>query len=571
MADVASNQMGNPIYPPDTARHPRASTESTTHGGGGGTEEAGSNSLPAKPKCMFTENCDTGTSPRKAISHFFGRNKACTLKIPMHVWVHYCRKHYQRIRYRNSKDYSLIQIDLVKTQVKMLQEWSRLNQESGEGLYIKDWVLSLRKREQQRLEVQGTGQSPEGTSSVPQWLRSSLGDGYSTEEILAIVERVKLELADKTLEEIPEIEFLPDIVGTDKTQLEKTPKTRRSNKRKLSESEAPQPSTLGAINPTRGLASGSPEAPFTPRKYRRYGQMTPEVSGDDYTSGGFDVHGDSPGYFTTQPPNLTSGITSHTRHGYGRPTTANTDRISTPAPGSPNDWSSQSDYTRQRNSYARPAQPISHHSAYAQTDQSPSGPGSSLPPMRDLHPVHSTLTRSPDQAGLPPRRPQMADRSYTEPSFSSNSDARNALCVQQTPSHTLNPVQEPATPGRYYTLATSDASASGPSDYGRHLYQPPGRSQVQGLHSLPPPHSLAQRNRDGLGIKVPGPDERPQGLIPSPFPSYFSATGALQSPLHGPHTQRPSPQLRHGNDARSIALSGPPITSREYEARESRQ
>ncbi|KFH40341.1 hypothetical protein ACRE_089990 [Hapsidospora chrysogenum ATCC 11550] len=200
---------------------------------------------PGDLKCMFTENCDTGAQLRKAISHFFGRNKSCTLKIPPHVWVHYCRKHYQRIRYRNAKDYGLIQIDLVRTQVEMLQEWSRRNQESGQGRYIKDWALALRKREQQRLEAAyGPGAAlAEASSSIPQWVYDSLGAGYTSGQILGMVDRFRAELVDKTLEDIPEIEFLPDIVGGDEESKDKNPKPRKQAKRKASQTDLNESST----------------------------------------------------------------------------------------------------------------------------------------------------------------------------------------------------------------------------------------------------------------------------------------------------------------------------------------
>ena len=37
---------------------------------------------------------------RKVVSHIFGRNKACTRKLPENLWRLWCRKHYQRFKYR---------------------------------------------------------------------------------------------------------------------------------------------------------------------------------------------------------------------------------------------------------------------------------------------------------------------------------------------------------------------------------------------------------------------------------------------------------------------------------------
>lgn len=44
--------------------------------------------LEEEARCMFVNDCQTGSQLRKAISHLFGRNKACTLRIPKQVWVY---------------------------------------------------------------------------------------------------------------------------------------------------------------------------------------------------------------------------------------------------------------------------------------------------------------------------------------------------------------------------------------------------------------------------------------------------------------------------------------------------
>jgi hypothetical protein len=176
-----------------------------------------------KPRCMFVDDCQTGSQLRKAISHLFGRNKACTLRIPGHVWVYYCRKHYQRIRYRNAKTYPLNQMHLVKMQITRLQEWSENNRRQGSGPYIRLWTLTLRKREQNRLDKEG-GPADEGDddaleastgSAAPEWVIHRLGTGYTTEQMLEVAERLHQEIKDEILTRVPEIEFLPDIVEPD--------------------------------------------------------------------------------------------------------------------------------------------------------------------------------------------------------------------------------------------------------------------------------------------------------------------------------------------------------------------
>jgi hypothetical protein len=102
--------------------------------------------------CMYIADCDTGSQLRKAISHIFGRNKMCTRLIPPSVWVHYCRKHYQRSRYRNPKEFAKLQCDLVQLQIRRVHEWGLENEKNARPGVVKDWGLAVRKREQKRLD-----------------------------------------------------------------------------------------------------------------------------------------------------------------------------------------------------------------------------------------------------------------------------------------------------------------------------------------------------------------------------------------------------------------------------------
>lgn len=194
--------------------------------------------------CMFVKNCDTGSQLRKAISHLFGRNKSCTLKIPKHVWVYYCRKHYQRVRYRNAKTYPVNQMELVKLQIRRLQSWSEENKKSGDGPYIKVWTLSLRKREQNRIDsgMERVEDRRGATSSaVPDWLIQRVGTGYSTDQMLDVADLLYEEIKAGRLTQIPEIEFLPDIVEDTSTvtkvgRSRKMVDTSRALKRRMEES-----------------------------------------------------------------------------------------------------------------------------------------------------------------------------------------------------------------------------------------------------------------------------------------------------------------------------------------------
>ncbi|KAL3424585.1 ORP1 like protein [Phlyctema vagabunda] len=195
--------------------------------------------LEAQPViCMYIPNCDTGSQPRKAISHIFGRNKMCTRLIPQHVWVHYCRKHYQRSRYRNPKEYAKLQCDLVQQQIRRVHEWSEENIRRGNaGGVVQDWGLAVRKREQKRLDDLGGASrkrraatfdrnesdderengndfvgNPVPATAVPRWLLDYCGKGYSTKAILDIFSRLHGEILTDSMPCFPDIEILPNIV-----------------------------------------------------------------------------------------------------------------------------------------------------------------------------------------------------------------------------------------------------------------------------------------------------------------------------------------------------------------------
>ncbi|OAA65103.1 hypothetical protein LEL_10550 [Akanthomyces lecanii RCEF 1005] len=176
------------------------------------TETGASMREDQKLYCMHSTDCDTGSEPREAISHLFGRNKACTRRIPNHVWVYYCRKHYQRSRYQEAEKFPRTQIELFKRQVLRLQDWSEKNSKLREGDYIRSWTLSLRKREQNRIEYDGDYVADTAAATVPDWLFPYLGPGHTTEVISSLTDRLHQQIMNGGLAQVPEIEFLPDII-----------------------------------------------------------------------------------------------------------------------------------------------------------------------------------------------------------------------------------------------------------------------------------------------------------------------------------------------------------------------
>ncbi|KAI1184595.1 hypothetical protein F5B17DRAFT_72113 [Nemania serpens] len=247
-----------------------ASSQYSTHPGTEyNMERSGVSHLTTKNdhviNCMFSEDCDTGSVPRKAISHIFGRNKVCTRMIPEHVWVHYCRKHYQRTRYHSAQEYSKTQCHLVLLQIRLIHEWSEENRKNGKPEVVKNWTLSMRKREQIRVEGMKSNKrrrvenddthyhaSPIGHqdnaeargTGVPEWLRSKCRDGYTTEEIEAIIFRLQEQIVAEKRSHFPDIEILPNIPIGDAENA----RPRQLNKRRTANSRSHKQSQSLGVN-----------------------------------------------------------------------------------------------------------------------------------------------------------------------------------------------------------------------------------------------------------------------------------------------------------------------------------
>ncbi|KAB8233059.1 putative pathogenicity factor [Aspergillus alliaceus] len=123
---------------------------------------------PTFPPCEFTHPCPSSTEPnnprRKVISHIFGRNKTATKRFPSHLWVHYCRQHYQRARYRI--DWPFTQCELLTVVLGRMEKWGG----------VKGWEVVLRKRELERLTSYNTCE--DGAIVVDDQRRSEGGGGY---------------------------------------------------------------------------------------------------------------------------------------------------------------------------------------------------------------------------------------------------------------------------------------------------------------------------------------------------------------------------------------------------------
>ncbi|KAH8911872.1 hypothetical protein BR93DRAFT_932979 [Coniochaeta sp. PMI_546] len=238
--------------------------------------------LDAEPRCMFVKDCRTGSQLRKAISHIFGRNKICTRQIPDNIWVHFCRKHYQRCRYRNVQEYAKLQCQLVVKQIQRVQAWSDRNEARNALGVVSGWTLSVRKREQRRMQTKndgydsavlgqkrpypgfdGLGMDSEADHrykdphAVPNWLLEKCDRSYTTDQTIEIFRQIEQELVEDRLRQIPDVEVLPSITHDPNAEIQ----YKRYEKRKMVEAALMQSQSHKRVQSTGshwyGLGSGS--------------------------------------------------------------------------------------------------------------------------------------------------------------------------------------------------------------------------------------------------------------------------------------------------------------------------
>ena len=161
---------------------------------------------------MAVATCLASSSDhRKVVSHIFGRNKACTLELPKDLWIFWCRKHYQRRKYRAEKleNWHTTQLGLVHEQLDKFEDWGKIH----------TWTISLRKTEQLALDKEnedGTGYTNHLSSCWERFLVPYLGANKSfaqIRDVLTVIENkfkeaeyMNRKVKHKTF---PGVEFLP--------------------------------------------------------------------------------------------------------------------------------------------------------------------------------------------------------------------------------------------------------------------------------------------------------------------------------------------------------------------------
>lgn len=198
--------------------------------------------------CSFGD-CTLKSPFRRTISAFFGRNKKGGRDVPVRIWLHICRKHYQRTKYRNKDKYVNAQCDRIETQFDRLEEWSKATLEANQGPHIDYWTIALGKKEAdyqasqkkadsakaKAAQGKGKGKAPaqeededkpfikeeaideifdekDNIWHAPAWLVALQGRRLSSKEIRKAFARLRLDTQSIPNRTLPQVEFLPHLI-----------------------------------------------------------------------------------------------------------------------------------------------------------------------------------------------------------------------------------------------------------------------------------------------------------------------------------------------------------------------
>lgn len=181
-------------------------------------------------KCVAVSTCLSNSGDhRKIVSHVFGRNKACTRELPRNLWIFWCRKHYQRFKYRaeNNGNWHYMQLRLVGQQLQIFQDWG----------HVRSWTVSLRKSKQATLAKEDESSIMHNNNVSTCWERCLvpfLGPKKTfadVRQILAAIER-KFDEAEwcrynMKLKSFPGVEFLPILHAHQKVSRARKPAAKK--------------------------------------------------------------------------------------------------------------------------------------------------------------------------------------------------------------------------------------------------------------------------------------------------------------------------------------------------------
>ena len=168
-------------------------------------KDCGSESKVVDPLCTAVTECVANSGDhRKVVSHIFGRNKTCTSQIPSECWIFYCRKHYQRHRFRaKHTGWKGTQFDIIMRQLARLETWGG----------VIDWEVALRKKEREALAIENRRALLNHTRPVyrESFLEPYLGRAKSYHDVYQLLQLIQNEITTTGATELPGFELLPNI------------------------------------------------------------------------------------------------------------------------------------------------------------------------------------------------------------------------------------------------------------------------------------------------------------------------------------------------------------------------
>ncbi|KAF2036694.1 hypothetical protein EK21DRAFT_51367 [Setomelanomma holmii] len=233
------------------------------------TAEANAEDVPDDEREFICKNDETSRClagqytkdlSRKVISDHFGRNKACTRDIT--DWPLFCRKHYQRATY-NKKLWQIRKLNLIHRQFDVIEDQFagttydihfKKSEEARLNEYSRKVASGWSEEEAAKLVAPSTGKHFEAPINILRELDLDLGKNKSIVEVKEIVEKILEQVTDGETEQVPSIEFLPNLPGkiTSPKKAPKTPSPKKSRAVKT-------PSSKGT--PGRVSAKGSVKKP----------------------------------------------------------------------------------------------------------------------------------------------------------------------------------------------------------------------------------------------------------------------------------------------------------------------
>ncbi|KAL8741080.1 MAG: hypothetical protein Q9190_006275 [Brigantiaea leucoxantha] len=200
----------------------------------GPEDESEEDGVATDSQCMAVDKCKAASGDhRKVISHIFGRNKRCTHGIPEECWMKYCRKHYQRLKFRSRDEWKWTQLDLIDKQLNKMEEWGG----------IASFTVGLRNKERLKLNqenaliVQQAQFPPNYIRCRERFIESHLGSNKTFADVRALCGTIEQECERTGALTLPGFEILPVLK---KAYQQATPKrgNRRANSTKATSTAA---------------------------------------------------------------------------------------------------------------------------------------------------------------------------------------------------------------------------------------------------------------------------------------------------------------------------------------------